>query len=175
MAINRNKAFENSDGIILNDTVHISGGTTDPDGSSHVNPLAGDIYVQDDGLRWTFNGTLWVMGLDGFAPEGSNNLFNSAGEVITSNDFTLVAVGSTRGSGGTGEFVVVGKAAPGGTNMVTQLFDVGAMSVLGSITFTETFETRKVTTVTLPITANIVEVQAKKTGGSGTLFSAEVR
>lgn len=175
MAINRAKALEaRVDGFLIEGAVHFSSGTSAPDGSSHTSPQAGDIYFQTNGQMWSYNGTTWVKGLDTFAPEGSNNVYNSAGDQIVSNDYAVIAVGSTRGSGGSGEFVVVAQGPAGGSADV-RLYDKSAATQLANINFTETVATRKTAAVSLPATANIIEVQVKKTGGAGVLYSAEVR
>lgn len=62
MAQNRNKAWETDDGIIIDEAVFISSGTSAPTHSAN----SGDIFFQTDGTKWINTsspspGTTWTL------------------------------------------------------------------------------------------------------------------
>lgn len=59
MTYNRDKAFENEDGIVLNDTVHVVGGAGAPS-ASFPSPSAFSFYIQDNGSIWFWTTGPWT-------------------------------------------------------------------------------------------------------------------
>lgn len=180
MAFDRNKAHEVSpNGFLIENGHHISSGSTDPDGSSHVNPVEGDRYFHSDGSIWSYDSTLvaWIKNVfnEQISAEGTNDLFSSIGETVLGANYSTVAIDSTSGFPGAGIFVAVARRKSGNGITTVRLYNVDLAIELASIEFTDTSPLRKTTNFTLPTIATLVEVQAKVSTGSGEIFSAEIR